>query len=405
MESTGKLAASLGKEWLFCQEKSIFLGRKQKKLMLGIPNETAKGENRICLTPESVELLVAAGHDILLQRGAGNNARYSDAEYCDAGAQIVETTEEAYRADILLKVTSVTSKDVEYMHEKQVVLSALKLCDLKKEAITGMMHKNVTALGFDIIKDCEGYYPVVRIMSELAGNAAIMIAAEYLSNSGEGKGVLLGGFSGITPCEVVILGAGTLGEYAARSAIGLGANVKVFDHSVNRLRNLTERLGQRVYTSVFHRPVLEKALKTADVIVGALRCFESGNHPVITEEQVRMMKKGTIIIDMSIDHGGCIETSVPTTHERPVYSYEGVIHYCVPNVLSRVSRTASIAFSNVFLPLLQNVSALGGFPGAIRCDAGLRNGVYIYNGILTKEVIADKFGLISRDIDLLMATF
>ena len=316
---------------------------------------------------------------------------------------IVDTTEEVYRADIMLKATSVSLADTNYMHERQIVLSPLKLCDLRKEAITEMMQKKITAVGFDILKDADGLYPVVRIMSEIAGNSAIMIASEYLNNSRGGKGIILGGVSGVTPTEIVILGAGTLGEYAARTAIGLGAVVKIFDHSVTRLRRLNENLGQRVFTSVFHQPVLERALASADVLIGAMRCFDNTNNIVVTEEQVKLMKKGAVIVDMSIDHGGCIETSGPTTHEKPIYTYEGVIHYCVPNVLSRVARTASIAYSNVFLPLLQNVASQGGFVHAVRYDTGLREGIYLYNGILTKQVIADKFGLISRDIDLLIA--
>lgn len=243
-----------------------------------------------------------------------------------------------------------------------------------------MMQRKVTAVGFDILKDSDGFFPVVRIMSEIAGNSAIMIASEYLNNSRGGKGIILGGVSGITPTEIIILGAGTLGEFAARTALGLGATVKVFDHSLTRLRHLNEVLGQRVFTSVFHKPVLEKALASADVVIGAMRCFDNVANIVVTEEQVRLMKKGAVIVDMSVDHGGCIETSGPTTLEKPVYTYEGVIHYCVPNVLSRVARTASIAYSNIFIPLLESVACQGGFTNAIRFNAGLREGVYIYNG-------------------------
>ena len=402
MDNTGN-RGPLGKEWLFCQEKHIFLSKKQKKLVLGIPYELDKNENRVCLTPESVQILVSMGHTVLLQRGAGMNANYSDTEYCDSGAFIVETATEVYTADIVLKATSVSLPEARLMHDKQIILSPLKLFGLRKEAVMEMMQKKVTALGFDFIKDEDGFYPVMRIMSEIAGNCAIMIASEYLGNSRGGKGVILGGISGITPTEVVILGAGTLGEYAARTALGLGATVKVFDHSVNRLRQLTTKLGQRIYTSVFHKPVLERALSTTDVLVGAMRCFGNEEDIVVSEEQVKLMKRGSVIVDLSIDQGGCIGTSGPTTHEHPTYAYEGVIHYCVPNVLSRVARTASIAFSNVFLPLLQEVAWAGGFPNAIRNNAGLRNGVYIYNGILTKEAIADKFGLLSRDINLLIA--
>lgn len=403
MGNAAKLSGPVGKEWLLYQEKDFFRNKKQKKLIIGIPNELDKGENRICLTPEAVQCLVSGGHDIVLQRGAGDGAHYSDREYCDAGARIVETAEEVYTADIVLKVTSVTVRDAECMHEHQVILSSLKLFDLRKEAITEMMQRKVTALGFDVIKDQDGYYPVVRIMSEIAGNSAIMIASEYLSNCRGGKGIILGGVSGITPTEVMIVGAGTLGEYAARAALGLGAVVKLFDASVNRLRQVRERLGERIYTSVFHKPVVDKALTTADVLIGAMLCFDNEDDMVISEEQVKLLKRGAVIVDLSIDHGGCIETSGPTTHEKPVYTYEGVVHYCVPNVLSRVARTASIAYSNVFLPLLQDIAEKGGVAKALKQDSGLRNGVYIYNGIMTKNVIADKFGLIYRDIDLLLA--
>lgn len=405
MENTGKMSGTINKGLFICQEKEVFFDKKQKKLILGIPNELEKGENRVCLTPESVLLFVAMGNEIRVQRGAGEGAHYSDREYCDAGAVIVETTEEVYMADIILKATSVSLSDTGYMRDRQIILSPLKLVDLRKEAITEMMQRRVTAIGFDILKDEDGFFPVERIMNEIAGNSAIMIASEYLNNSRGGKGIILGGVSGITPTEIVILGAGTLSEFAARTALGLGATVKVFDHSLARLRRLNEVLGQRVFTSVFHKPVLDKALASADVVIGAMRCFENTANMVVTEEQVKLMKKGSVIVDMSIDHGGCIETVGPTTHEKPVYTYEGVIHYCVPNTLSRVARTASIAYSNIFLPLLENVACQGGFTNAIRFDPGLREGVYIYNGILTKNVIADKFGLISRDIDLLLAAF
>lgn len=403
MDNTGRMSGTINKQWFLYQEKEVFQDKRQKKLILGIPNELEKGENRICLTPESVHILVSMGHEVLIQRGAGNNAYYGDTEYADAGAMIVETLGEVYTADVVLKATSVSAGDTVYMHDRQVILSPLKLCDMRKDAITEMMQKKVTAVGFDILKDGEGYYPVVRIMSEIAGNSAIMIASEYLNNSRGGKGIVLGGISGITPAEIVILGAGTLGEFAARAALGLGATVKIFDHSVERLRKLNEVLGQRVFTSVFHKPVLDKALDSADVLIGAMRCFDNGENTVVSEAQVRLMKRGAVIVDMSIDHGGCIETAGPTTHEKPVYTYEGVIHYCVPNVLSRVARTASIAYSNVFLPMLQHIARQGGFTNAIRMDAGLREGVYLYNGILTKNVIADKLGLIARDINLLIA--
>lgn len=407
MDNSGKLLGALiNREWFLYQEKEVFEKHKQKRLVIGMPNETERRENRICLTPEAVGVLVDMGHLIMIQRGAGMQAHYEDREYADTGAHLVDTCEEVYvAADIILKPTPVNQQDVECMRERQVIMSPIELFELRKEAIVEMMQKKITAIGFDILKDDDGFFPVVRMMSEISGNSAIMIASEYLSNSREGKGILLGGVTGVTPAEVVILGAGTLGEYAARTAIALGAEVKVFDHSLERLRRLNHCLGQRVYTSVFHKPVLERALLSADVLIGALRFFDDDFGITVSEEQVKLMKQGAVIVDMSIEHGGCIETSGPTTHENPTYVYNGVVHYCVPNVPSRVARTASIAYSNLFTALFYKISNAGGFNTAIKSDLGLRHGVYIYNGVLTKKVIADKYGLISRDIDLLLATF
>ena len=385
MDNSGKmLGAQINREWFLYQEKEVFGERRHKRMTIGLPDETGRRENRICLTPEAVGVLVDFGHSILVQRGAG---------------------EEVYTSDVILKPTPVMQEDVEVMRDRQVILSPIELFELRKEAIVEMMQKKVTAIGFDILKGENGTYPVVEMMSEISGNSAIMIASEYLSNSREGKGILLGGITGVTPAEVVILGAGTLGEYAARTALALGAEVKVFDHSLDRLRRLNHCLGQRVYTSVFHKPVLERALLSADVLIGALRFFDDDLGITVSEEQVKLMKQGAVIVDMSIEHGGCIETSGPTTHENPTYMDNGVSHYCVPNVPSRVARTASIAYSNLFIPLFEKIARGGGFNPAIKSDAGLRHGVYIYNGVLTKKIIADKYGLVSRDIDLLLAAF
>lgn len=406
MNQTNKpFGAVIDREWFLLQEKEIFQEWRQKKLQIGLPNETVRNENRICLSPEAAGVLVDMGHEILIERGAGSQANYTDREYADAGVQVVETKEQVYTSDVILKSTPVSMSDAGYARERQVILSPLKLFELRKETIVELMHKKVTALGFDILKDENGLYPVVRMMSEITGSSAILIASEYLSNSRGGKGIMLGGITGISPTEIVILGAGTLGEYAARTALSLGAVVKVFDHSLERLRRLNECLGQRVFTSVFHKPVLDRALLSADVVIGALRYFDDDHKISVTEEQVKLMKRGAVILDTSIDHGGCFETSGPTTHENPTYIYHGVIHYCVPNIPSQVARTASMAYSNIFMPLLDKVSRFGGFAAAVKNDPGLRNGVYLINGMLTKKTIADKFGLISRDIDLLLAAF
>jgi len=242
-------------------------------------------------------------------------------------------------------------------------------------------------------------------MSTIAGSTSVLVAAEYLSNVNKGKGVMLGGISGITPTEVVILGAGTAAEFAARAALGLGATVKIFDNSIKRLMELQNILGQRLYTSIFHPQVLERVLKTADVVIGTLSPEETDQRYIISEDQVMLMKKGSVIIDLSIDKGGCFETSELRNHNSPSFIKHGVIHYCVPNITSRVARTASIAMSNVFAPMLGAIGETGGIKQQLKDDAGLRHGVYVYNGILTNDYLGRLYNLPARDINLLMAAF
>jgi len=268
-----------------------------------------------------------------------------------------------------------------------------------------MIEKKVTAISFENIKDEYNSHPVVRSMSTIAGTTSVLIAAEYLSNERGGKGVMLGGLPGITPSEVVILGAGTAAEYAVRAALGLGANVKVFDSSVNRLKQLQITIGQTLYTSIFHKQVLARSLRSADVLIGAMYLIEKGPRFFVTEEMVKEMKKGSVIVDISIDQGGCIETSECRTQHDPVYIKHGIIHYCVPNLPSRVARTASIAISNVFFPLLSQIGESGGLNAYLKENIGVRNGVYIFNGILTNKFIGDHFDIPSKDIELLMAAF
>jgi alanine dehydrogenase len=267
------------------------------------------------------------------------------------------------------------------------------------------MKKRVTAIAFESIRDDDGAYPVVRAMSSIAGSTSILVAAEYLSNVNRGKGVMLGGVSGITPTEVVILGAGTAGEFAARAALGLGANVKIFDDSIKRLMELQDILGQRLYTSIFHKQVLERVLKTADVVIGTILPEETRGIVTITEDQVKLMKKGSVIVDLSIDKGGCFETSETKNHKDPAFEKHGVIHYCVPNITARVARTSSIAMSNVFMPLIGDIAESGSVKQHLKEDSGLRNGVYVYNGILTNQYLGNLYNIPSRDINLLMAAF
>ncbi len=381
------------------------MSRQNKKLVIGIPKESDETESRIPLTPEAVELLVNWGHEIIIEAEAGKLANYTDHDYSEKGAQIVKTSPEVFKAQIILKISPLLPHEINLLTENQVVMSSLQLTPDAGKQIKGLMKKKATAIAFESIRDDDGAYPVVRAMSSIAGSTSILVAAEYLSNVNDGKGVMLGGVSGITPTEVVILGAGTAGEFAARAALGLGANVKIFDDSIKRLMELQDILGQRLYTSIFHRQVLERVLKTADVVIGAITPEETKGRLMITEEQVKLMKKGSVIVDLSIDKGGCFETSEVRNHTDPAFVKHGVIHYCVPNITARVARTSSIAMSNVFTPLIADIADTGGVKQHLKDDPGLRNGVYIYNGILTNRYLGGLYNIPSSDINLLMAAF
>jgi alanine dehydrogenase len=396
---------TFGKASLMPQEEMLEVSKSKKQLTVGIPKEHQKTESRVALTPEAVDQLVESGHEVRIEPGAGLAANYSDTDYSELGGFIVDNRAEIYQSDIILKIAPMSLEEIDLLNERHVVISSLHLNSQTKEYIRKLIGKKITAIAFENIKDEHQCYPVVRSMSTIAGNTSILIAAEYLSNFRGGKGVMLGGIPGITPAEVVILGAGTAAESAVRAALGLGAQVKVFDNSVHRLRRLQNNIGQRIYTSVFHKQVMEKTLRSADVVIGAMYLIEQGPRYIITEDMVREMKKGAVIVDISIDQGGCIETSECRTQLDPVFTKHGVIHYCVPNLPSRVARTASIAISNVFAPLLLRMGETGGLKQFLKEDAGVRNGVYIFNGILTNNFIGKHFDIPSKDIDLLMAAF
>jgi alanine dehydrogenase len=269
----------------------------------------------------------------------------------------------------------------------------------------GLIQKKVTALAFEFIRDRTNQMAVIRTMSEIAGSTAIFIAAEYLSNPQLGRGKMFGGFTGIAPSEVLIIGAGTVGEFSARSALGLGAFVKVFDNSIYRLRRIQDNLGRRVFTSLLHPKAVLEAMRTADVMIGAVHSAEGKTPCLISEEMIRQMKDGSVIIDISIDQGGCFETSRPTTLEDPVYKIHGVIHYCVPNIPSKVPHTASQALNNIMVPIILDMGEAGGVDNLLKKDYGVRQGVYLYNGTVTSLPISRHFGLPFQDLDLLMAAF
>ncbi|MBT6746591.1 MAG: alanine dehydrogenase [Flavobacteriales bacterium] len=387
------------------QEEMLEVGRKKGKLYIGIPNENSFQENRVALVPTSVAFLCSNGHRVVIEKGAGLACKFSDTAYSEAGAEIADGVQEVYKADIVLKIEPPTLKEVELMQHKQTLISALQLTVQPKDLIKKLMAKRITAIAWDYVKDQEGILPIVRCMGEIAGNTSILIAAEYLSNANNGMGQMLGGMSGVAPSEVVIIGAGTVGEFAARSAIGLGAQVKIFDNSTYRLRRMQNSIGRRMYTSTIQPEVLKQALETADVAIGAMRSVDGRTPCVVTEEMVEAMKDGSVIVDVSIDQGGCFDTSEVTSHKKPIYTKYGVIHYCVPNIASRVSRTASTALSNIFAPILIDTGEEGGIAKMIKKYPGVRAGVYIYNGTLTNQHMGESFGIPYKDLGLLMAAF
>ncbi|MCB9246165.1 MAG: alanine dehydrogenase [Flavobacteriales bacterium] len=385
------------------QEKLQKLHARNNRLSISIPRETTYQEKRIPLSPLSVQLLVNNGHQVFVESGAGRNANFTDMEYSNAGAQIVYDHATAFEGDLILKVDPPTPVEIGYMKAGQIIFSALQLAHISDQCVREMMKKKITAVGYEFMRDEAGTLSIVRVMSEIAGRASVLIAAEYLNNTSDGKGELLGGIPGIKPTDIVIIGAGAVGEYAARAAIGLGAHVTVFDNSMYKLRRLETNLGQRINSSTILPDVLEKSLQRCDVAIGALRSPEGRTPCVVTERMVQNMRSKSLIIDVSIDQGGCFETSEVTNHENPVFVKHEVIHYCVPNIASRVSRTASYALSNVITPILIEIGDEGGFDDFIWSSNGFRKGVYIYKGNLTNKAIGERHGIASKEIDFLIA--
>jgi len=389
------------KQQLLPQEEKLEVGRFKRELFIGIPKETSYQERRICLTPDAVNSLTYEGHRVMIESGAGESSSYTDKEYADAGAEITKDTKRVFGCPFLLKVEPPTLAEIEMINPETVIISAIQLKTKKKEYFEALAQKKITALAFEYIKDEDGSYPAVKSLSEIAGTASILIAAELMITNEFGKGLLFGNITGVPPTEVVILGAGTVGEFAAKTAIGLGANVKVFDNSITKLRRLQNNLSQRIFTSTIQQKALLKALRRCDVAIGAMRGKERCPI-VVTETTVEHMKKGAVIVDVSIDTGGCFETSEVTTHEKPTFIKNNVLHYCVPNIPSRYSKTASLSISNILTPYLHQIAEDGGIESAIRCNKGLKNGIYLYHGILTNKAIGDWFDLPDNDINLLV---
>jgi alanine dehydrogenase len=385
-------------------EETLDIKPKKEALFIGIPKEDSFNENRIALTPDAVSVIVANGHEVCIETNAGKGANYTDNDYSEAGAKICYDKKQVFEADIIVKSAPVSLEECELLKLNQYIISPIHLAEMKREILEKMMQKKVTALSFENLKDDSGHNPIVRSMSEIAGSAVMLIAGQYLSNANNGKGVLVGGISGIPPTKVIIIGAGIVGEYAARTALAMGASVKIFDNSIYRLKRLQNNIGVRLWTSVIEPKILSKQLKTCDVAVGALG-NDGGKTPlVVTESMVSNMRPGSVIVDVSIDHGGCFETSTVTTHKKPTFTKFDVIHYCVPNIPSGFARTASQAISNVLMPLLLETSEDGGVDKLIWHKINIRTGIYMFKGSLTNFHLSERFNIKFTDLNLLIAS-
>lgn len=385
-------------------EETLDVKPKGLPLFVGMPKETDFQENRIALTPDAVAVLTSNGHRVVVETKAGEGAHFSDRDYSEAGALIVHEKKEVFECGIIIKSAPVSDLEIEFLKPNQILISPIHLPVMKTHILEKMMEKRITALSFENMKDDSGHNPIVRSMSEIAGSAVMLIAGQYLSSFNKGKGVLLGGISGIPPTKVIIIGAGIVGEYAARTALALGGSVKIFDNNIYKLKRLQNNIGARLWTSVIEPKILSKQLKTCDVAVGALSSTGGRTPIVVTEEMVSAMRPGSVIVDVSIDRGGCFETSEMTSHERPVFKKYEVIHYCVPNIPSGFARTASQAVSNVLMPLLVEISEEGGLENLIWHKFNIRNGIYLFKGSLTNIHLSQRFNLKYTDLNLLIAS-
>lgn len=388
---------------LIPKESPAKVKNRDYSLVIGLPREVSTQEKRIVITPESVGLLTNNGISVVVEAGAGLQSKFTDQDFSDAGAKVTSSKKEVFESQVVLKIDPPTEEELSYMTTGSCLISALQLERQSQEFIQKLNEKKITAVAFEYLEDKVGGMPVVRAMSEIAGSTVMLIAAEYLSSENSGKGLIMGGVTGVPPTQVVIIGAGTVAEYTARTALGLGANIKVFDNHIYKLRRLKQLLGQQIYTSTIDNFSLNQALSEADVVIGALRAEKGRNKIVVSEEMVANMMHGSIIIDVAIDQGGCIETGRMTSHDEPVYQVHDIIHYCVPNIASRVARTASYSLSNIFTPIILQMADLGGAEEMIFNYKWFLRGVYTYRGSLTNAYLGRKFGISHKELQLLLA--
>ena len=387
------------------QTETLAVAERTEELFIGIPREITLQEKRVALVPSGVHSLTSRGHRILIETGAGKPSSFSDHDYSECGGEIAYSAQEVYtKARIIIKVAPPTLDEIEMMQEGCILISPLQLPIINADYLYRLKHKRIIALAMEYMQDEEGCFPIVRIMSEMAGVSAIQTAGELLSTSHGGPGTLLGGISGVPSAKVVILGGGVVAEYATRAALGMGAEVRIFDDNIHKLMRLQNSVGRQLYTSAMNPVYLRRELLDADVAIGAIHA-ENGRAPVVvSEDMVRSMKPHSVIIDVSIDQGGCFATSELTRLDQPTFRRHDVIHYCVPNIASRVGRTASIAVSNILVPILLRTEGARNFEHFLFRHTGLRHGIYTFRGCLTNRYLGQRFEMRHTDIDLLMTS-
>ncbi|MCS7013889.1 MAG: alanine dehydrogenase [Chloroherpetonaceae bacterium] len=398
----GYMDFDLGVETL---EKVAIKSERKMHIALGVPKENTPDEHRVALAPSGVKMVVERGHRVLVERDAGAHCNFTNQAYSEAGAIIIDDPIELYKeSNVIVKVAPPLPEEYELLQRNQVIISALHLGSVRQEYVETVLKKSITGLAFEFIETRDGELPIVRSMSEIAGTLAVQTAAKYLETGNGGRGILLGGIAGVPPAIVAILGAGTVGYYAARAALGLGAMVYVLDKELNRLRRFEEAFDRRVITAVANDHYISRVAKIADVMIGAMNPRSKIMKPIVSEETVMTMQKGAVIVDVSIDQGGCFETSIRTSHSNPVYVKYGVTHYCVPNMPSAVARTASYALTNALIPFILKIGEYASISDALWRSTSLRNGTYSYKGYLTKKILADLSGLTFREVQMLLAT-
>ena len=387
------------------QSEMLAVDGDKKGVTIGIPREILSSEHRVSLVPHSIRTLIGYGHRVIVESNAGEESNFSDIDYSEAGADIASSREQVFKSNIVLKVAPPSLEEIDMMDQDVILISSMQIPSLTKEFIDKLKKKRITALAMEYLQSEDGSFPIVRIMSEIAGMVSMLTAAEYLTNTNKGRGVLLGGVSGVPPAKVVILGAGVVGEFAVKTALGLGASVRIFDNDISKLMRIQSIVGRQLHTSAINPVYLGYQLMSADVVIGAIHS-KTGRTPIlITEQMVSRMKEGSVIIDVSIDQGGCIETSEMTTHDNPSFVKHGVIHYCVPNIASKVSRTASVdlilyTYTITTIKIMHEISV----EHLLYASKGIRNGCYTYRGCLTNEYLSKRFNIKYTSLDLLLTS-